>query len=105
MKTARPAIGDGYRARHGCGRHALHPVCKVRRVTDTIHALLAIAMILTVVSLLVPLADRLRLPHTVLLAIAGMGLGFLGTWINAQGHNFGPIADVFTELDRLEVAT
>src|SRR6478752_7097790 len=62
-------------------------------------------MVLTLASLLVPLADRLRLPHTVLLAIAGMGLGFLGTWINAQGHNFGPIADIFTELDRLEVAT
>ena len=49
-----------------------------------IHALLAIAMVLTLVSLLVPLAERLRLPHTVLLAIAGMGLGFLGTWIIAQ---------------------
>src|SRR6185312_833244 len=62
-------------------------------------------MVLTLASLLVPLAERLRLPHTVLLAIAGMGLGFLGTWISAQGHNFGPIADIFTELDRLEVAT
>ncbi|MBS0525099.1 MAG: cation:proton antiporter [Proteobacteria bacterium] len=74
-------------------------------VSDSIHALLAIAMVLTLASLLVPLADRLRLPHTVLLAIAGMGLGFLGTYINAQGHDFGPIADIFTELDRLEVAT
>src|SRR5215831_10956318 len=62
-------------------------------------------MVLTLASLLVPLAERMRLPHTVLLAIAGMGLGFLGTWINARGANFGPVADIFTELDRLEVAT
>jgi len=32
------------------------------------------SMVLTLVSLLVPLAERLRLPHTVLLAIAGMAL-------------------------------
>jgi CPA1 family monovalent cation:H+ antiporter len=74
-------------------------------VSDSLYALLAIAMVLTIVSLLVPLAERLRLPHTVLLAITGMGLGFLGTWINAQGHNFGPIADIFTGLDQLEVET
>ena len=40
-----------------------------------------------------------------LLAITGMGLGFLGTWVTAEGHDFGPIADIFTGLDRLEVAT
>src|SRR5215510_8876058 len=105
MKTARPAIGDGYRARHRCGRHALHPVCKVRRVTDTIHALLAIAMILMVVSLLVPLAERFRLPHTVLLAIAGMGLGFLGSWIMARGFKLGAVGDAFVGLAKLEVGT
>jgi CPA1 family monovalent cation:H+ antiporter len=74
-------------------------------MSDTLYALLAIAMVLTIVSLLVPLAERLRLPHTVLLAITGMGLGFLGPWIIAQGHDFGPIADVFRGLDRLELAT
>src|SRR5262245_31805975 len=105
MKTARPAMGDGYRARHRCGRHALHPVCKVRRVTDTIHALLAIAMILMVVSLLVPLAERFRLPHTVLLAIAGMGLGFLGSWIMARGFKLGAVGDAFVGLAKLEVGT
>ena len=40
-------------------------------MTNTIHALLAIAMVLTVVSLLVPVAERFRLPHTVLLTIGG----------------------------------
>jgi Na+:H+ antiporter len=78
---------------------------KVRRVTDTIHALLAIAMILTVVSLLVPLAERFRLPHTVLLAIAGMGLGFLGSWILARGFKLGALGDAFVGLDKLEVGT
>jgi len=58
-------------------------------VTDIIHALLAIAMVLTLVSLLVPLAERLRLPHTVLLAVAGLALGFLGSWIARSSHAMG----------------
>jgi Na+:H+ antiporter len=75
-------------------------------LSDTLHALLAIAMVLTLVSLLVPLAERMRLPHTVLLAIAGMGLGVLGIWVTAhQGYHLGPIADVFIGLDRLEDAS
>jgi len=74
-------------------------------VTDTIHALLAIAMILMVVSLLVPLAERFRLPHTVLLAIAGMGLGFLGSWIMARGFKLGAVGDAFVGLAKLEVGT
>jgi CPA1 family monovalent cation:H+ antiporter len=74
-------------------------------VTDIIHALLAIAMVLTLVSLLVPLAERLRLPHTVLLAVAGMALGFLGTWIAQSGHVYGPVGDIFAGLARLEVGT
>ena len=44
-------------------------------MSDTFYALLAISMVLVVVSLLVPAAERFRLPHTVLLAIAGMGAG------------------------------
>ena len=74
-------------------------------MTDTIHALLAIAMILMVVSLLVPLAERFRLPHTVLLAIAGMGLGFLGSWIMARGFKLGAVGDAFVGLAKLEVGT
>jgi monovalent cation:H+ antiporter, CPA1 family len=74
-------------------------------VTDTIYALLAIAMVLTVVSLLVPLAERLRVPHTVLLAIAGMGLGFLGSWLIASDIKLGALGDAFVGLDKLEVGS
>jgi len=74
-------------------------------VSDTLYALLALAMVLTLVSLLVPLAERLRLPHTVLLAIAGMGLGFLGTWVTASGHAFGALGDIFSGLAHLELGT
>src|SRR5258708_11802055 len=62
-------------------------------------------MVLTVVSLLVPLAERFRLPHTVLLAIAGMGLGFLGSWIISTGTKLGALGDAFVGLDKLEVGT
>src|SRR5947207_893391 len=55
-------------------------------------------MVLTIVSVLVPLAERLRLPHTVLLAIAGMSLGFAGTWIAAHGHGLGVLGDAFAGL-------
>jgi CPA1 family monovalent cation:H+ antiporter len=74
-------------------------------VTDTVYALLAISMVLTIVSLLVPLAERLRLPHTVLLAMAGLGLGFLGTWVAAHGQAFGIMGDVFAGLDQLGLGT
>src|SRR6266851_4376887 len=62
-------------------------------------------MVLTVVSLLVPLAERLRVPHTVLLAIAGMGLGFLGSWIITSEIRLGALGDAFVGLDKLEVGT
>ena len=74
-------------------------------MTDTIYALLAIAMVLTVVSLLVPLAERFRLPHTVLLAIAGMGLGFLGSWIITSDIRLGALGDAFIGLDKLAVGS
>ena len=74
-------------------------------MTDTIYALLAIAMVLMVVSLLVPVAERFRLPHTVLLAIAGMGLGFLGSWVIGGHLGLGAVDDAFVGLDKLEVGT
>ena len=70
-----------------------------------VYALLAIATVLILVSLLVPLAERLRLPHTVLLAVAGVGLGFLGAWFTAHGSGSGLIHDMFEGLDRLEART
>src|SRR5215510_2482782 len=60
-------------------------------------------MVLVVVSLLVPVAERFRLPHTVLLAIAGMGMGFLGTWLINSGLRLGALGDAFVGLDKLEV--
>jgi CPA1 family monovalent cation:H+ antiporter len=74
-------------------------------VSHFVYALLAVAMVLILVSLLVPLAERLRLPHTVLLAIAGMGLGFLGSWFMVHGGTTGVMHDLFEGLDRLEVQT
>ena len=60
-------------------------------------------MVLVVVSLLVPVAERFRLPHTVLLAIAGMGMGFLGSWLVNSGVKLGALSDAFVGLDKLEV--
>jgi len=74
-------------------------------VSDILYALLAITMVLTIVSVLVPLSERLRLPFTVLLAIAGMALGFAGTWIIRSDHAFGLLGDMFAGLDKLEVGT
>lgn len=74
-------------------------------MSDILYALLAITMVLTIVSVLVPLSERLRLPFTVLLAIAGMALGFAGTWISRSDHSFGLLGDMFAGLDKLEVGT
>ncbi|MBS0549308.1 MAG: cation:proton antiporter [Proteobacteria bacterium] len=73
-------------------------------MSNFVYALLAIAMVLTLVSLLVPLAERLRLPHTVLLAVAGMALGICGTWVMSWSSS-GFTHDVFEGLDRLEGRT
>jgi CPA1 family monovalent cation:H+ antiporter len=73
-------------------------------VSDTFYALLAISMVLVVVSLLVPLAERFRLPHTVLLAIAGMAMGFLGSWVVSSGFHLGALGDAFVGLAKLNVS-
>jgi CPA1 family monovalent cation:H+ antiporter len=73
-------------------------------VNDTLFTLLAIAMLLTLVSLLVPAAERLRLPHTVLLASAGLGLGFLGVWLYSR-RDLGVMGDAFSGLRLLEGRT
>ena len=73
-------------------------------MSDTFYALLAISMVLVVVSLLVPVAERFRLPHTVLLAIAGMAMGFLGSWVVSSGLRLGALGDAFVGLDKLNVS-
>jgi monovalent cation:H+ antiporter, CPA1 family len=72
-------------------------------VSEVVYALLALGLVLTLVSLLVPVAERMRLPHTVLLAVAGVGLGFIGSWIAVRGSAFGPLSDAFAGLAQLEV--
>lgn len=55
--------------------------------------LLLLAVLLTLTSLLQPLANRLRLPHTVLLA--GLGVA-LGVWsvVSVQLYGMGPISEL-----------
>ena len=74
-------------------------------MTAVLYALLALATLLTIVSLLVPLAEHLRLPHTVLLAVAGLGLGLLGDQIAIHGQVSGVFGDIFKGLAGIEVAT
>ncbi|HTR84530.1 MAG TPA: cation:proton antiporter [Reyranella sp.] len=74
-------------------------------MTGVLFSLLAIALLLTIVSLLVPLAERLRVPHTVLLAVAGLCLGFLANWVTTESGAMGPVRDIFRGLQRLELAT
>ncbi|HEY6982937.1 cation:proton antiporter [Reyranella sp.] len=74
-------------------------------MTAVLYALLALAMVLTIVSLLVPLAERLRLPHTVLLAATGLGLGLVGDWMVARGPSTGVLGDAFEGLAGMEVGT
>jgi CPA1 family monovalent cation:H+ antiporter len=74
-------------------------------VSDVISALLALALLLTIVSLLVPLAERLRLPHTVLLAVAGLGLGLVSSELVAGGGVLEVLHDAFHGMERLEGGT
>ena len=61
-------------------------------------------MVLVVVSLLVPAAERFRLPHTVLLAIAGMAMGFVGSWVASSGLHLGVLGDAFVGLAKVNVS-
>jgi CPA1 family monovalent cation:H+ antiporter len=72
-------------------------------LVDTVHSLLAVATVLLVVSVLVPAAERFRLPHTVLLAMAGLAMGFAGSWLSALGPGAGLSRDVWTALESLQV--
>jgi CPA1 family monovalent cation:H+ antiporter len=74
-------------------------------MTPILYALLALAIVLTVVSLLVPLAERLRLPHTVLLAITGLALGLLGDWVALRQEMGGVLWDTFKGLAEMRLGT
>ncbi len=73
-------------------------------MAETFYAILAISLLLVVVSVLVPVAERFRLPHTVLLAIAGVGMGFVASWLMTSHLKLGALGDAFVGLDRLKVA-
>ncbi|QQS14305.1 MAG: sodium:proton antiporter [Rhodospirillales bacterium] len=69
-------------------------------MTAVVAALFAIALALAAVSLLVPVAERLRIPHTVLLAVLGMLLGVAATRVDlAAGAS--PMGDAFDGLRAL----
>jgi CPA1 family monovalent cation:H+ antiporter len=59
--------------------------------------------LLTVAVLLLPIARRMRFPHTVLLAIAGIGIGL---FINlAGGLKLGPISELVHAFDAFSVSS
>lgn len=69
-----------------------------------VYTLLAVAGLLGLISILPPLAKRLRLPYTVVLAAAGVGIGVLihggGSWLGN-----GPIAEFIKALDEVELTS
>lgn len=75
---------------------------------EIVPALFALFALLLGVSLLMPLADRLSLPYTMLLAGFGLILGFAGTWVPPDTGLFGsthPVADVLSGLGQLGLDT
>ncbi len=63
-------------------------------------SILAVSVVLALASLLLPLAARLRAPHTVLLAALGMALGFLVALL-ADPQRFGFVGDIAVGLREL----
>ena len=68
-------------------------------MSDVVAVILVIAVLLALVSLILPLADRFSLPYTTLLAALGLGLGFVAVGF---GHipELGILGDVLTGLSR-----
>ncbi len=66
---------------------------------DVVAVILVIAVLLALVSVILPLADRFSLPYTTLLAALGLGLGFVAVGF---GHipELGILGDVLTGLSR-----
>lgn len=68
---------------------------------DIAVTLLIVAVLLVAISLLQPLAERLALPHTVLIATLGVTLGVLSAFVGHVDH-LGPIGDLLGGLAGLE---
>lgn len=67
--------------------------------------ILGVSGLLVLVSALPPLAARLKVPYTVLLAAAGISLGALIQGLTALGGLAGPVGDFFKSLVELELSS
>ena len=69
---------------------------------DFLFPILAVAVLLVSVSFLVPLAERLRIPHTVLLAALGVTVGAAGLWLDS-GKGWGVLGDLLHGFGQLGI--
>jgi monovalent cation:H+ antiporter, CPA1 family len=67
---------------------------------DPLLPVLAASVLLLLASLLVPLAKRLKVPHTVLLALLGMALGLIAAAVPPDSR-LGPVGDLLTGMTSL----
>lgn len=71
-------------------------------MNDVVLAVFGVVGLLGLASLLVPLARQVYLPYTVLLALAGAGLGFL---LTSTATAMGPLADFLNALRGIDVSS
>ncbi len=71
---------------------------------ETFFLMLGLVGLLTVSSLLLPLANRINFPYTVLLALAGCVLGLLVLMLD-DGDQAGLVADFFSSLRALDITS
>ncbi len=69
-------------------------------MSEVFLAVLAITVLLVLVSALLPLAERISLPHTLLLAVLGLGLGFLAVGAEPSA-GMGLVGDLLRGLNQL----
>jgi len=69
---------------------------------ELVVSILAITVLLVLSSLLLPVAERLRVPHTVLLAVLGIVLGVLAALVGKAG-DLGIVSDLVLGLSTLGV--
>ena len=67
---------------------------------DPLLPVLAAAVLLLLASLLVPLAKRMKVPHTVLLALLGMAIGLLAAAVPPDS-SLGPVGDLLSGMTSL----
>jgi len=67
-------------------------------MAELIGAILAIAAALALASLLLPVAERLRVPHTVLLAVLGIALGILVDRFGGEARGHGIVGELVNGL-------